>query len=126
MVGAVFLKLHAAEKMDIRGMGIEIRESEGHFCLGNRLILLGVVDVAFLHEITAATTPACPKAELEKTDRQAWSRDRADYPDKGLLAAEFRPDIFAEYRGLKVGKNGFVHLFLEVPPVLRVFVGVGK
>lgn len=69
MVGAIFLKLHAAKEMDIGGMGIEIGECEGYLGLRDGLVFLGIVDEAFLDEVTASTAPAGPEAEFEKTNR---------------------------------------------------------
>jgi len=81
MVGAVFLKLHAAEKMDIGGVGVEIGERERNFRLGNGLVFLGIVDEAFLDEVTTAATPACPEAKFEKTNGKIGGRDRSEHAD---------------------------------------------
>jgi len=81
MVGAVFLKLHAAEKMDIGGVGVEIGERERNFRLGNGLVFLWIVDEAFLDEVTTAATPACPEAKFEKTNGKIGGRDRSEHAD---------------------------------------------
>jgi hypothetical protein len=102
MVGAVFLKLHAAEEMDVRCMGIKIIEAKGDLCLRDRLILLGIIDKALLDKVTTASAPTTPKAEFEKADRQVGSRDRTDDADQSLLTTQFRADILAENGGLQV------------------------
>lgn len=103
MVGSELLELNAAEKMDIRGMGAHVRKIEGYLRLGDRLILLGIIDEALLDKITAAAAPTCPETKFEESYRQRRRGDRTDHADERLLAAEFRADIFAEYRRLQVG-----------------------
>lgn len=116
MVGAVFLKLHAAKEMDIGGVGVEIGERERNLRLGNGLVFLGIVDEAFLDEVTTATTPACPEAEFEKTNRKVGGRDCPENADQGLLAADFRPHILAENGSLKIGKDKIVAHEVPIVP----------
>ncbi|NDC39398.1 MAG: hypothetical protein EBZ48_15385 [Proteobacteria bacterium] len=103
MIGPVFLKLHPAEEVNVGGVGVQVGEGEGNLGLGDRLILLGIIDEAFLDEVTASAAPACPEAEFEKADRQRRCRDGTDHADECLLAADLGADILAEDRGLKVG-----------------------
>ena len=105
LVGSVFLKLHTAEKMDIRGMGIQISQTEGNLGLGDGLIFLRVVNEALLDEVSAAAAPAGPETEFEKTDRQGGSGNGSQDTDESLLPTKFSPHIFAENGRLKVGKN---------------------
>ena len=96
MVGAIFLKLDSSEEMNIRGMCIHIAQTERHFGLGDGLILLWIVDQAFLDEITTSAAPAGPETEFEKSYRETWCRDRTDHPHQCLLAADFGSHILAE------------------------------
>ena len=95
MIGAIFLELDTSEEMDIRGMCIHVAQTERHFGLGDGLILLGIVDQAFLDEITTPAAPAGPETEFEKSDRKTWSRDSTDHSHQSLLAADFSTHIFA-------------------------------
>lgn len=106
MIGAVFLELDTAKKVDIGGMGIEIGETEGNLRLGNGLILFRVIDEAFLDKITASPAPARPEAEFEKTNGKRGGWDGPNHSDERLLAAEFRSDILTENGSLNIGKNG--------------------
>lgn len=110
MVGAIFLKLYAPKKMDIGCMGIEIGQSEGYLGLSDGLVFLGIIDETFLGEVAASPAPAGPEAEFEKTDRQGWGWNCAEYPHKRLLTADFSSHILAEDGRLQVGKNNvFTH-----------------
>ena len=60
MIGPVFLKLHPAEEVNVGGVGVQVGEGEGNLGLGDCLILLGIIDKAFLDEVTASAAPACP------------------------------------------------------------------
>lgn len=105
MVSAIFLKLHTAKEMDIGGMGVEIGEGEGNLSLSDGLILLGIVDEAFLNEVTTAATPPRPEAEFEKSNRELRCRDHAEHTDKCLLTTDLSSYIFAENGSLQIGKD---------------------
>ena len=105
MVGSVFLELHASKEMDIRGMGIQIGQTEGNFSLGDGLVFLGIINEALLDEIAAPAAPTGPEAKLEKSDREGGRGNRPENTDKRLLSTEFGPHIFTENRGLEVWKN---------------------
>ena len=106
MVGPVFLELNSAKEMHIGGVRTQIGKAEGNLRLHNRLILLRIIDEALLDEVAATATPAGPEAELEERDRQRGRRDSPNHADECLLAADFGPDILAEYCGLKIWNNG--------------------
>jgi len=108
MIGPVFLELDPAEKVDVGDVGAQVGKRERDLCLRDGLILLGIVDETFLDEIAQSPAPARPQAKPEKTDRKRWGRDGADDADKGLLTADFGPDILAENGALQVGKDGIL------------------
>lgn len=105
MISAELLKLDSAEEVDVGGVGGEIREGEGHLRLSDGLVLLGIVDQAFLHKASAAAAPTGPETKFEEADRKSRGGNRPKNADQGLLSADLRPDILAEECRLEIGKN---------------------
>lgn len=95
MIRPVFLKLHASEEMHIGGVGIQIGEGEGNLGLGDRLILLGIINKALLDEVTAPSAPAGPEAEFEESYRKSGGWNGPDNADQRLLTAQLGANILA-------------------------------
>lgn len=110
MINPEMLELHAAEDVNICGVGIELAKLKLDVGLGEHMFVVSAgKDAGSLGEAALATAPARPEAQLEEGDRKCGSRNGGDDADQGLLTADFGADILAKEAGLKIGKDGFWH-----------------
>lgn len=99
-----FLNLHAAEKVNIGCAAFNFPKFKIDAGLGDRVIVR-IQKAGYLLKTSDASAPTRPEAELEKSDRQLWNRNRADHTDEALPSADFCAHILAENHRLQIGHD---------------------
>ena len=102
VVDAEGLDLHAAEEVHVRRASVDLAQLELDRSLGHRGIIR-IEKTGVLLELSDASAPARPEAQLEKADGHLRRGDRSDDSDQCLRTADFRAHIFAQHRRLQIG-----------------------